>query len=58
MGKQEHNYLLANEVELDEGFSEIVPNRERRDDIALELRNNDGKYKSVKGLQQANRTNN
>lgn len=52
MGKRDDNYLLGNEVELDEGFFEIVPNKERRDEIVIELENNDGKYKRGKGSQK------
>lgn len=52
MGKRDDNYLLGNEVELDEGFFEIVPNKERRDKIVIELENNDGKYKRGKGSQK------
>jgi hypothetical protein len=52
MGKRDDNYHLGNEVELDEGFFEIVPNKERRDEIAIELENNDGKYKRGKGSQK------
>jgi len=49
MGKRDDNYLLGNEVELDEGFFEIVPNKERRDELVVELENNGGKYKRGKG---------
>ena len=28
MGKRDDNYLLGNEVELDEGFFEIVPKKD------------------------------
>jgi hypothetical protein len=52
MGKRDDNYLLGNEVELDEGFFEIVPNKERRDEIVIELENNGGKYKRGKGSQK------
>ena len=52
MGKRDDNYLLGNEVELDEGFFEIVPSKERRDEIAIEMENNDGKCKRGKGSQK------
>ncbi len=52
MGRRDDNYLLGNQVELDEGFFEIVPNKERRDQIVIELENNDGKYKRGKGSQK------
>ena len=52
MGKRDDNYLLGNQVELDEGFFEIVPNKERRDQIAIALENNNGKYKRGKGSQK------
>ena len=34
------------------GFFEIVPNKERRDEIVIELENNGGKYKRGKGSQK------
>jgi hypothetical protein len=52
MGKRDDNYTLSNEVELDEGFFEIVPNKEDRDKIVLELKDNEGKYKRGKGSQK------
>jgi len=52
MGKRDDNYRLCNEIELDEGFFEIVPNKENRDRIAIELKENDGKYKRGKGSQK------
>jgi len=52
MGKRDDNYTLCNEIELDEGFFEIVPNKEDRDRIAIELKENDGKYKRGKGSQR------
>lgn len=52
MGKRDDNYTLSNEIELDEGFFEIVPNKEDRERIALELQENDGKYKRGKGSQK------
>ena len=52
MGKRDDNYLLGNEVGLDEGFFQIVPNKERRDEIVMEPENNDGKYKRGKGSQK------
>ena len=52
MGKRDDNYTLCNEVELDERFFEIVPNKEDRDRIAIELKDNDGKYKRGKGSQK------
>lgn len=52
MGKRDDNYMLCDEIELDEGFFEIVPNRENRDRIAIELKENDGKYKRGKGSQK------
>lgn len=52
MGKRDDNYTLCNEIELDEGFFEIVPNKEDRDRITMELRENDGKYKRGKGSQK------
>ncbi len=52
MGKRDDNYSLSDQIELDEGFFEIVPNKEDRDRIALELQENDGKYKRGKGSQK------
>jgi len=52
MGKRDGNYTLCNEIELDEGFFEIVPDKENRDRIAIELKENDGKYKRGKGSQR------
>jgi hypothetical protein len=52
MGKRDDNYTLFNEVELDEGFFEIVPNKEDRARIAIELKENNGKYKRGKGSQK------
>jgi DNA-directed RNA polymerase subunit RPC12/RpoP len=52
MGKRDDKYLLNNEIELDEGFFEIVPNKKDRDRIAMELQENDGKYKRGKGSQK------
>ncbi len=52
MGKRDDNYTLSNEIELDEGFFEIVPNKENRDRIAIELIENNGKYKRGKGSQK------
>ncbi len=52
MGKRYDNYTLCNEIELDEGFFEIVPNKDNRDRIAIELKENDGKYKPGKGSQK------
>jgi hypothetical protein len=52
MGKRDDNYTLSNEVELDEGFFEIVPNKEDRDKIVIELKDNEGKYKRGKGSQK------
>lgn len=52
MGNRDDMYTLCNEIELDEGFFEIVPNKENRDRITLELKENDGKYKRGKGSQK------
>ena len=52
LGKRDDNYILSNEVELDEGFFEIVPNKEDRDRITIEIKNNNGKYKRGKGSQK------
>ena len=52
MGKRDDNHLFGNEVGLDEGFFQIVPNKERRDGIVMEPENNDGKYKRGKGSQK------
>jgi len=52
MGKRDDNYTLCNEIELDEGFFEIVPDREGRDRIAKELKENGGRYKRGKGSQR------
>ena len=52
MGKRDANYTLCNELELDEGFFEVVPNKEDRERIAIELKENDGKYKRGKGSQK------
>lgn len=52
MGKRDDNYTLSNEIELDEGFFEIVPNKEDRERIAIELQGNGGKYKRGKGSQK------
>jgi len=52
MGKRDDRYKLRDEVELDEGFFETVPDREGRDRIAKELEENDGKYKRGKGSQK------
>lgn len=45
MGKRDDKYTLFNELELDKGFFEIVPNKEDRERITIELKENDGKYK-------------
>ncbi len=52
MGKRDGGYTLGNEIELDEGFFETVPDKENRERIAKELRENDGKYKRGKGSQK------
>jgi len=52
MGKRDDKYTLCNEIELDGGFFEIVPDREGRDRIAMELKENDGKHKRGKGSQR------
>ncbi len=52
MGKRDDNYMLCDEIELDEGFFEIVPDKENRDRIAIELKQNDDKYKRGKGSQK------
>jgi len=52
MGKRDDMYTLGNEIEIDEGFFEIVPDREGRDRIAKELKENGGKYKRGKGSQR------
>ena len=44
--------VLGFEVGLHEGFFQIVPNKEIRDEIAMEPENNDGKYKRGKGSQK------
>ncbi len=38
MGKRDDNYALCDEIELDEGFFEIVPDKEKRDRVAIELK--------------------
>ena len=48
MGKRDDNYTLSNEIELDEGFFEIVPNKEDRERIG-----NGGKYKQKGSQKQA-----
>ena len=45
MGKRDGNYILGNEVRLDEGFFGIGLNKERRDKIIEELENNNDSYK-------------
>jgi len=55
MGKRDGNYTLCNEVELDEGFFEIVPNKQDRDRIVIELKDNNGKYKRGKGSHNLSR---
>ena len=52
MGKRDDKYLLSDEIELDEGFFEIVPSKKDRERIAMELQANDGKYKRGKGSQK------
>jgi hypothetical protein len=52
MGKRDNNYTLCNEIELDEGFFEIVPNKENRERTAIEIKENNGKYKRGKGGQE------
>lgn len=52
MGKRDDKYTLFNELELDEGFFEIVPNKQDRERIAIEIKENDGKYKRGKGSQK------
>ena len=52
MGKRDDNYKLHDEVEIDEGFFEIVPNKDEREEIAKELESNQGKYKRGKGSQK------
>lgn len=51
MGKRDDRYKLRDGVELDEGFFETVSDKENRDRIAQELKENDGKYKRGKGSQ-------
>jgi hypothetical protein len=52
MGKRDDNYHLHNQIELDEGFFEIVPTKEDRDRIAKEIEDNKGKLKRGKGSQR------
>jgi len=52
MGKRDDNYQLHDQIELDEGFFEIVPNKEDRQRIAQEIANNNGKLKRGKGSQK------
>jgi len=52
MGKRDDKYMLFNELELDEGFFEIVANKEDRERIAVEIKQNNGKYKRGKGSQK------
>ena len=51
-GKRDDKYTLFNELDIDEGFVEIVPNKEDRERIAIELKENHGKYKRGKGSQK------
>ena len=37
MGKRDDNYTLSDQVELDEGFFETVPNKEDRERIAIRV---------------------
>jgi hypothetical protein len=52
MGKRDDKYTLFNELELDEVFFEIAPNKEDRERIAIDLKENDGKYKRGKGSKK------
>ncbi len=52
MGKRDDKYMLFNELELDEVFFEIVANKEGRERIAVEIKENKGKYKRGKGSQK------
>jgi|GEM_PF-4686545 len=52
IGKRNNKYTLFNELELDEGFFEIVPNKQHRERIAVELKENNGKYKRGKRSQK------
>lgn len=52
MGKREDKYQLHDQIELDEGFFEIVPDKEDRQRIAQEIADNNGKLKRGKGSQK------
>jgi len=52
MGKRDDHYKLHDQIELDEGFFEIVPNKEERERIAKEIADNNGKLKRGKGSQK------
>jgi len=52
MGKRDDHYKLHDQIELDEGFFEIVPNKEDRERIAKEVADNNGKLKRGKGSQK------
>lgn len=52
MGKRDGNYQLHDQIELDEGFFEIVPTKEDRIRIAQEIQENNGKLKRGKGSQK------
>lgn len=52
MGERDTNYKLHHQIELDEGFFEVVPNKEDRERIAKEIADNQGKLKRGKGSQK------
>ena len=52
MGKRDSTYTLSGQIELDEGFFEVVPNKQDRDIIKIEIKENDGKLKRGKGSQR------
>lgn len=52
MGKRDDKYQLHDQIELDEGFFEVVPDKEDRQRIAQEIADNNGKLKRGKGSQK------
>lgn len=52
MVKIDDKYALFNQVKLGEGFFEIETNKQDCESIAIEIKENDGKYIWGKGIQK------
>jgi hypothetical protein len=52
IGNREDKHTLFSELKLDKGFFEIVPNKQNRERITIELKENDMKYQRGKRNQK------